>query len=293
MKNQERDSLHRFLFENIPVRGEVVHLDASWQAALAQIEYPEEIRDLLGQAMAASILMASSLKFDGTLTMQLQGNGILQLLVVQATSESNIRGLARWEGEVSEKSLQQLTGEAARLAITVEQSGVEERYQGIVPLEGETLAACLESYFSRSEQLPTRMFLHASESSAAGMLLQAMPGHEAAVNDWQHVTTLGETITREELLGLEAEAVLHRLYHQDDVRLFESEPVAFRCSCSRDRISGMLRSLGADEVHAILDEQDEVAVSCEFCGKEYTYDRVDAEALFAGDPAAPGTRTTH
>lgn len=293
MDPKDRDSLHRFLFEKLPVRGELVHLDASWRAALEQIDYPENIRNLLGEAMAASVLLASTLKFDGAMTLQLQGSGPLSLLVVQCTSQMNLRGLARWEGGIEGLDLQGLAGGEGRMAITIEQEGKRERYQGIVPLEGKNLAECFENYFQRSEQLPTRLFLTAGEASAAGMLLQVLPGHERDQNAWEHVTTLGATITPEELLQLDAPKILHRLYHEDDVRLFESTPVAFRCSCSRERIGGMLKSLGSAEAHDILEEQGRIEVSCEFCGKQYEFDKVDVEALFSAEVPHSGSRRTH
>ncbi|HEX7046745.1 MAG TPA: Hsp33 family molecular chaperone HslO [Gammaproteobacteria bacterium] len=294
MKAKDRDSLHRFLFDQMPVRGEIAHLDASWRAALEQIDYPDVIRDLLGEAMAACVLLASSMKFEGGLTLQLQGGKPLTFLVVQCTSTLNLRGLARWEGDLPEDGgLQALTGDDARMAITIEQKKNSERYQGIVPLEGETLAKCFEDYFQRSEQLPTRLFLAATDECAAGMLLQVLPGHEGEDRAWEHVETLGETITPNELLELDAPNILHRLYHEDDVRLFESTPVAFRCSCTRDRIADMLRSLGSAEAHEIVAEQGSVDVSCEFCGREYGFDAVDVEALFSSDASSEGSRSTH
>lgn len=279
------------------MRGEIAHLDSSWRAALEQIDYPPVIRDLLGEAMAAAVLLASSMKFEGGLTLQLQGGRPLTLLVVQCTSSLNLRGIAHWEGEeegdLPEGNLRQLIGDEARMAVTIEQKDRAERYQGIVPLEGATLAECFESYFYRSEQLPTRIFLAASEGCAAGLLLQVLPGNESAQDDWQHVTTLGETISANELLELDAPNILHRLYHEDDVRLFEGSPVSFRCSCNRERITGMLRSLGSEEVHGIIDEQGSVDVSCEFCGREYVFDKVDVEEVFAADIPPAGSHAKH
>lgn len=294
MEAKDRDSLHRFLFEKMPVRGEIAHLDASWRAAKEQIDYPAAIRDLLGEAMAAAVLLASTLKFEGSMTLQLQGGSPLTLLVVQCTDGLNLRGLAHWEGELpADGGLQSLTGAGARMAVTIEQRRTGERYQGIVPLEGATLAECFEEYFARSEQLPTRLFLAATDRCAAGMLLQVLPGHEGEDRAWQHVTALGQTITPDELLELDAPNILHRLYHEDDVRLFESTPVAFRCSCHRERIADMLRSLGSKEAHDILEEQGAVSVSCEFCGRRYEFDAVDVEALFSADPPPDGSHSMH
>ncbi|MCG8434667.1 MAG: Hsp33 family molecular chaperone HslO [Gammaproteobacteria bacterium] len=292
LQARDKDSVRRFIFENLPVRGEVVHLDASWRAALERVDYPESVRTVLGEAMAAAVLLASMLKFKGSMTLQLQSEGLLKLLVVQCTSEMNVRGLARWEGEVAGLTLSKLT-EGGRMAVTIQQQDKGEQYQGIVPLEGDSLAASFEAYFQRSEQLPTRLWLSANEESTAGMLLQMLPDKVSETDAWDHTVTLADTLTDAELVQLSAKEILHRLYHQDDVRLFEANPVVFRCSCSRDRIADMLRNLGRAEIDSILVERDNVKVDCEFCGKEYIFDRVDAEQLFADGIAQPGSSETH
>ncbi|MGH8372433.1 MAG: Hsp33 family molecular chaperone HslO [Gammaproteobacteria bacterium] len=286
----EHDSLRRFIFENLPVQGRHVHLDASWRAVLERQDYPAPVRALLGQAMAATALLSATLKYEGSITLQVQGNGCVHLLVVQCTSQLNLRGLARWHGELSDTSLAALIGDG-KLVLTIE-TGKGERYQSIVPLEGDTLASSLENYFVRSEQLPTRLWLSAGETSAAGLLLQVMPDREREPDAWQHVTVLAETVTERELSELSAEQLLHRLYNEDDVRLFDSAPVSFRCQCSRERIESTLRSLGEDEVQGIVREQGSVHVECEFCARAYDFDPVDVQALFSSDaqPVQPGVR---
>lgn len=292
----DRDSIHRFLFEEFPVRGEIVHLDATWQAVLERFDYPPHIRSILGELMAATVLLASTLSFSGTLTVQMLGKGPLHLLVVQCTSRMNLRGLARWNGEVPDAALSIMTG-VGRLAITVESPGEGRRYQGIVPLEGENIAECLQNYFRDSVQLPTRLWTAAGERGASGLLLQKLPTDERRTNiesdDWNRVQILADTITSEELLNLADEEILRRLFHEDDIRLFESAPVSFRCACSRLRVEAMLRSLGAREIESILNERGEVEVRCEFCNKAEAFDRVDAEQLFAGTPQAPPSGSVH
>jgi len=288
----EHDTLRRFIFEKLPVQGRYVHLDASWCAVLDRQEYPAPVRALLGEAMAAMALLSATLKFDGAITLQVQGNGPLHLLVVQCTSRLSLRGLARWRGDLPDSSLQNLLGEG-RLALTIEPSGKGERYQGIVPLEGETLAASLEGYFQRSEQLPTRLWLAAGDDSAAGLLLQVMPERQRNPDAWQHVTVLADTVTSKELKTLSAEHLLQRLYHEEDVRLFEATPVAFRCQCSRARIEATLRSLGAEEMHSILREQGKVHVDCEFCGRGYEFDEVDVQTLFVPEAQSAHSGTRH
>jgi molecular chaperone Hsp33 len=281
MDMSEHDTLRRFIFERLPVQGRHVHLDASWRAALERQDYPAPVRALLGEAMAAAALLSATLKFDGNITLQIQGTGPVHLLVVQCTSDLSLRGLARWSGELASLDFRGLVGDG-RLVMTIEQKNKSERYQSIVPLEGETLSSSLESYFVRSEQLATRLWLTAGDASASGMLLQMLPDKQGDADAWQHVTVLSDTLKRAELAGLSAQEILHRLYNEDDVRLFEGAPVAFRCQCSRERIEDTLRGLGHDEVQSILKEHGRVDVDCEFCGRRYSFDLVDVESLFSG-----------
>lgn len=292
MEMSEHDTLRRFIFETLPVQGRHVHLDASWRAALERQDYPAPVRGLLGEAMAAAALLSATLKFDGNITLQIQGSGPVHLLVVQCTSELNLRGLARWNGELTPLSFRELIGDG-RLVMTIEQHGKAERYQSIVPLEGETLSASLESYFARSEQLATRLWLTAGDASASGFLLQMLPDKQGDSDAWQHVTVLSDTLKQAELTGLSAQEILHRLYNEDDVRLFDGAPVAFRCQCSRERIEDTLRGLGHDEVQSILKEQGRIDVDCEFCGRRYSFDAVDAESLFSGPFHLQGDKVRH
>jgi molecular chaperone Hsp33 len=292
MDMSEHDTLRRFIFERLPVQGRHVHLDASWRAALERQDYPAPVRALLGEAMAAAVLLSATLKFDGSITLQIQGTGPVHLLVVQCTSDLSLRGLARWSGELAALDFRGLVGDG-RLVMTIEQKSKTERYQSIVPLEGETLSSSLESYFARSEQLATRLWLTAGDASASGMLLQMLPDKQGDADAWQHVTVLSDTLKQAELAGLSAQEILHRLYNEDDVRLFEGTPVAFRCQCSRERIEDTLRGLGHDEVQSILKEQGRVDVDCEFCGRRYSFDLVDVESLFSGSFHLSGGSARH
>ncbi|WP_303907822.1 Hsp33 family molecular chaperone HslO [Thiohalomonas denitrificans] len=285
------DTLQRFLFENLGIRGELVRLDASWQAVLERQDYPPVVRTRLGELMAASILLSATLKFDGSMTLQVRGDGPIGMMVVECTSARTLRGLAHWEGEPDEASLTGQFGDA-RLIITIDQKKTgRDRYQGIVPLEGDSFAEAIEGYLYRSEQLPTRLWLAADSDSAAGLLLQDLPGQYSEEDAWNRVSTLAETVTEPELLDLEQGEVIRRLFHEEDVRVFESEPVSFRCSCSRERVESALRGLGHDEVTDIIRTEGEVAVNCEFCNRRYAYDAVDVERLFAG-PEQPEVSTT-
>lgn len=287
------DSLQRFLLESTPVRGEIVHLDATWRAVLERRRYPAPLQALLGDMMAAAALLSAILKFEGSLIMQMQGNGPVQLLVVEATSEHTLRATAKWEGELAQGNVTELLG-AGRFVISIVPNSGRQTYQGIVAIEGESIAQVLEHYMAKSEQLETRLWLASDSQQAAGMLLQKLPAAPTQDADaWNRATQLGETIRREELLSLPAREIIRRLYHEEDVRVFESRPVAFRCSCSRERVTSMLRMLGHDEVRSIIAERNTVEVDCEFCGRHYTFDAVDAEQVFAANVITRAQPTKH
>lgn len=293
----DRDTLHRFEFDNIPVRGEIVKLEATFREVTSRHEYPPTISDLLGELIVAASLLSATIKFEESLIIQLQGDGPVNLAVVEVSNQHTVRGLAHWEGDISEPGLNKLLGEG-RVVITVDPSSETNRYQGIAPLEGDTISETIESYLARSEQLKTRLWISVENGIAAGMLIQKLPVDddfdlEDETNEtWDRIEQLGSTITSEELLGLPVIKILHRLFHQEDVRLFEPEPVSFRCSCSRDRVRGVLRALGYDEVMSILEEREKIGVNCEFCNLHYEFDRVDAEQVFVSElsPDVPATR---
>jgi molecular chaperone Hsp33 len=282
MSETEHDCLLRFIFENAPIRGELVHLDASWKTVLDRNDYPKPILKLLGEMMAASALFSSTLKFSGTLTIQLQGSGPVSLMVMEATSEHTLRGIAKWKEGTDAQTLTELVG-SGTLAITLDSDLGKERYQGVVEIVGETLADSLEHYLTHSEQIDTKIWLAADDKSAAGMLLQRMPGDIEAekMETWERAIHLATTVTERELLELPGRALLHRLLHEEDIRLFDPEFISFRCSCSRDRVAGMLKTLGLKELQSILEEEAAISIDCEFCSKPYSFDRVDAEQLFA------------
>jgi len=287
------DSLERFVFECAPIQGRIVHLDATWRAVLERRNYPAPVRDLLGEMMAASALLTATLKFDGRMIMQVRGDGPVQLLVVECSSERAMRAIAQWAGTVPEGTPSQLLGNG-RLVITIDPFKGRERYQGVVELEGESIAHILEGYFARSEQLATRLWLAADSYHAAGMLLQRLPDKDSPDDDaWDRATHLGSTLTREELLALPAKDILHRLYHEEDVRLFQRVPVSFRCSCTRVRVEGALRLLGEAEVRSILVDKGRVDVDCEYCGNHYEFDVIEVEELFLTGHTTPTPPTRH
>jgi molecular chaperone Hsp33 len=286
------DSLQRFIFEGAPVRGELVHLDATWRAVLERHEYPGPLRAVIGELMAAAALLSATLKFDGSLILQIQGNGAVKLIVVECTSEHTMRATAKWDG-VPDGSFRELVGDG-RFVITIAPTDVTQTYQGIVELTGESVSQVLEHYMSTSEQLETRLWLACDAAQAAGMLLQRVPGSAGEDSDaWTRAVTLGETVRNEELLMLPGTQVIRRLYHEEDVRVFDPRVVSFRCSCSRDRVVNMLRMLGHEEVKSIVAERGEVEVNCEFCNRHYGFDAVDAEQIFAADLQTRAGSTRH
>lgn len=279
----DRDCLHRFVFEGLPIRGHLVHLDAAWRALIEHRHYPEAIRNTLGEAVAASLLLAATIKFDGVLSLQVQGEGPVHLLLAQCTSGLGVRGLARYREPAADAGAVSAMFGEGNLTVTLENEDRTQRYQGIVPVSGERLAESLQVYFETSEQLPTRLWLHADARGASGMLLQRLPGVDGAevADAWRRLQMLGDTLTPAELSDLADTEILRRLFNEDDLRLFDPAPVYFRCRCSRERVAGMLNALGEDETRSVLRERGNVEVSCDFCNKTYRFDAVDVEQLFA------------
>jgi len=288
---RKRDMQQKFIIDSCDARGQLVQLDDVWAEATARTEYPPSIRQILGEAFVAATLLANTVKFDGKLTLQVRGEGPVHLLVVQVSNEAKVRGLARWGSVPPSSELQTAFGSDARMTITIEANRDAEPYQGIVPLEGESLATALQTYFRTSEQLPTELYLAVSSTTAAGMLIQKLPVEKRTWHDadgWQRARVLCETLTAEEICTEPAQTLLHRLFHEERVRLFDALPVQFHCSCSRERTNGMLLGLGQAEVDSIIEEQGSVEITCEFCDALYAYDAVDVAALFKGVSQATG-----
>lgn len=304
-----RDEVRRFIVENRPVRGHWVRLEGAWRELRAHRDYPQPVRELLGQAVAASVLLAATLKFRGQLTLQLQGNGAVSLLVAQCTHDYRLRAVARFdqaaidrldlpagEAHPSETRLfRHLVGSEGRFAVTVEADERSMRYQGIVPLSGDSLAGSLEAYFARSEQLPTRVLLAADGDCGAGVLVQKLPDDSASDDAqmrevWEEAERGIERLSAEDLLRRPVEELLGRGFAEHDMRLFRGAPVQFECRCSHGRVTGLLRALGADEVRDVLREQGAVTVTCEFCHRPYRFDEGDIAALF-DDGTDPGSNS--
>ena len=276
---KQQDCLIRFLFEELGVRGEWVRLEKSWQQAKQhQILVNAAVESQLGQALAAVVLLSATIKFKGAMVMQVQGGGDLKALVAQSTNERMIRGLVRSDAQVNGANLQQMIGEGGRLVLTVESENAQP-YQGVVGVDEQNLAGVLRTYFNQSEQLDTRLWLFANESYAAGLFIQELPGEQQDKTDWEHIEVLADTVTADEMYTLDCEQLLHRLFHEEVVRLYEPESVEFKCNCSRQKIGSTLAALGRSELETILLERNTIEVDCQFCGEQYQFDKVDVESL--------------
>lgn len=282
------DFTQRFIFDDADVRGELVSLEGSYAQVLAKHTYPQPVAKLLGEFVAAAALLAGTLKFDGLLILQARSEGPVPLLMVECSNALEVRGLARYnEALIGQQDGLQALMPDGTLAMTIDPTQ-GKRYQGIVTLDGEDLAACFSNYFAQSEQLGTRFWLEADGQRARGMLLQQLPAEQRKdpqerAENWQHLVALAETLSAEELLGLNNETVLHRLYHEEQVRLFDRQPVVFQCSCSRERSGRALISLGKEDALAVVREQGGVAeIDCQFCNERYLFDAADVAQLFAG-----------
>lgn len=293
------DFTQRFIFDNTDVRGELASLEESYAHVLAKHTYPEPVAALLGELLAAASLLVNTLKFDGLLILQARSKGPIPLLMVECSSDRELRAIARYEEDQirSDASLQELMPEGV-LALTVDpREG--QRYQGLVALDGATLAECFSQYFVNSAQLPTRFWLYADGQRARGMLLQQLPADRITDSDereasWQHVVALAATLTAEELLGLDNETILQRLYHEEAVRLFDATDIKFHCSCTRERSERALVSLGFADLQLLLAEQGgKIDVDCQFCNQRYLFDAADVAQMFAEQDATDASSTVH
>ena len=290
MKNS--DQSQRFLFEDHPIRGQHVSLDQSWQEIAQQGELEGRGLSLLGEALVVVALLVDTLKIEGSVTLQIRGTGPLELLVVEANSKHGVRGTARQVGEIDEQAdLQQIFGSDV-LVITIKAEGAEP-HQGIAPLRGINLSDALEYYFATSEQLPTHFCLACDAENASGMLIQKLPGKLTDDDAWDRVLHLASTVTEDELQRLALGELLHRLFNEETLRLFNSHTIKFSCSCSRERTAAMLLSLGKAEASEILETEGEISVSCEFCSTNYSFDQIDVDQVFGEGGTVPPSATTH
>ncbi|MSP86451.1 MAG: Hsp33 family molecular chaperone HslO [Methylotenera sp.] len=302
MKNNQ-DSLQRFVFESSPVRGNLVNLTQTLQQALNKQNLATGLRKSLGELMVASTLLAATLKINGALVLQIQSKGALKLLVVECSSGAGtalkIRATAKWSGEIKDQQSMFDLIEHGQFIITLDPKDGGQAYQGIVPLEGDSISAILENYMLRSEQIDTKIYLYCDGESAAGMLIQKLPDTMNQMTQaqdadlWNRVGHLASTVTDDELLHLPTETLLTRLFVEENVRLFEATDTQFYCSCTHESVANMLRMLGHDELTGIIEERGIIEVNCDFCNALYTFDKVDAAQLLATETLIPSNPKVH
>ncbi len=284
------DQLYRYLFKQADVRGELVRIQDSYQQMLANHDYPLPIQTLLGELMAATALLTATLKFEGDIALQIQSEGIVRYAVVNGTEKQQLRGVARWEGEVPDNDFTAMFQKGFLVITITPKQG--ERYQGIVALDKPSLAECLQGYFEQSEQLPTKVILHTrsgDKPSAGGMLLQVLPSGDSDLMQFDHLAQLTQTITPDELFDIAPEDVLHRLYHQEEVEVYQPASLCFQCSCSRDRSADALANVSKEELLDVIAQEGEVAITCQYCNSKYTFDAIDVEAIHTGSFAQSTT----
>ncbi|MFC0927015.1 Hsp33 family molecular chaperone HslO [Pasteurella multocida] len=275
--NTDNDKLYRYLFQDRAVRGEWVRLNQTFNDTLNTHQYPKVIQNLLGEMMVATSLLTATLKFEGDITVQVQGDGPLKLALVNGNHQQQIRALARLQADVSDDmSLAQLVGKGVLVITIAPTEG--ERYQGVIALDKPTITACLEDYFVCSEQLQTQLIIRAGEFEgqpvAAGMLLQIMPDGSGSPEDFEHLATLAATVKEEELFGLTAEELLYRLYHEEHVEIFPSQPISFFCGCSQERSGAALLLISDEELDEVLAEHNgTIDMQCECCGTHYFFNK--------------------
>jgi molecular chaperone Hsp33 len=281
------DNILRFMFDATDIRGEIVSLQESYRHAVLEHNYPAGVQQLLGEFVAAVVLLSSTLKFAGSVILQARSDGQIPTIMAECSNDFRVRAIARDAEHATATAFNELLKDGT-LAITIDPIK-GNRYQGIVPLAGNSLAECLAQYFQQSEQLNTFFWLSADNNSASGFMLQELPKSHmtdanARADNWQHVTHLAATITNEELLSLSHEALLYRLYHEDKVRLFEPRDVRFGCSCSEQRTREMIKSIGQQEAKSILADEGVINVLCEFCNHNYQFDSLAIVDIFNEEP---------
>ncbi len=275
------NEVQNFMFEGLGIRGAIVRLEETWRQVLAQHHYPARLQKLLGEGVAATVLLTTGLRGTPKISLQLQGEGPVKLLLIQCSPELKVRGMAQWRDASDEESL---LGEG-RLSVNLETGEDSQIFQGIVPLVGTELDACLEEYFRQSEQLPTRLTLASTESGVAGLLLQALPSHDPTDDTFDTAAALAATVSAQALSELPADRLLTRLFSDYEIRLYEPRSVTHDCRCTPEHLAGVVRMLGADELASLIEGNGEVELTCEFCNRTFNYDAEAVAAILDGTSA--------
>jgi len=279
----QQDLLHRYLFDNLDVRGELVQIDNAYNEMIAKHNYPEPVKALLGELLVATCLLTATLKFEGEIAVQLQGDGPVKYAVINGDVQQNMRGIARLQHEVTGSTVKELIGQGYMVITITPTQG--ERYQGIVPLEHDTLSECIESYFEQSEQLKTRLWFATDTeegcAKACGLFLQVLPvDKQKSIEDFAHLEALSNTIKDEELLELDANTILTRLYHEDNPRVFDPQPIQFKCGCNREKTMTALVNVGQQTLLDDVEKNGEIKISCHYCLKDYVFNEQDIKSIF-------------
>lgn len=290
------DVINRFLFENKSIRGEIVSLESSFQSILESADYPEFLQLLIGELMVTASLLTATLKFEGEIALQIQSEGPIRYIIINGTHDQKLRGVARWDETIIEapKSFKECFKKGI-LAITLTPKD-GNRYQGMVSLDKASLAQCVDDYFLQSEQLLTKVFLTSTlekTPKAAGLLIQIVPTTSESSNvrenpDFEHVAHIANTVSSHEILSLSHAEMIHRLYHDEAIRMFEPQQVAFFCDCSRERSASALKSVDKAELLAIINEDGQISMDCQFCHNVYVFDEIDVQNIHRQN-MGPGT----
>jgi molecular chaperone Hsp33 len=298
---ETKDTLQKFIFDNAAVRGELVEISDTWREIQARHGYPKAVRAMLGEMVAAAALLSANLKFNGSIVMQIHGHGPVRLMVVECDADLRIRATAKLAPDADiadDATMNELlnVNRLGRFVITLdplEKMPGQQPYQGIVPLDGDSMATVIENYMLRSEQMDTKLWLAADDKVSRGLLLQKLPRHsgkddqtvqaseEEDLETWNRAVMLGSTLKQEELLSTDIETLLNRLFWEETIRVFDPQHPQFHCSCTREKVGNMLKMLGQPEVESALADLGELGINCDFCGKHYAFDKVDCAQLFA------------
>ena len=282
--NDELDTLQRFMFEHASIRGEIAHLDETYKTILNQRPYPPMVKRLLGEALVSCLLMTGSIKFEGEITLQFRGDKRLPLLIVQCDHLLQLRGFAKYQHDGDDMDYNAAFLEGS-MGVTINQYNQTQVYQSVVPIGSLSMADNLMQYFAQSEQVASRVWLAVNDQMAAGILLQLMPSQDTKQREefWEYAVQIGQTISEHELLTLDNPTILHRLYHETELRLYPARPVRFQCRCTEDKMKQALTVLGEAEVKTLLQEKGVVEVVCDFCSRRYTFDSIDVTLFWTLD----------
>ncbi len=280
------NEVQNFIFEGLGIRGSIVRLEETWRQVLAEHDYPERLRELLGEAVAATVLLTTGLKGSPKISLQLQGEGPVKLLLIQCSSKLKVRGMAQWREALANEPL---LGQG-RLSVNLDTGEGGRSFQGIVPIVSDRIDACLEEYFRQSEQLPTHLALTGTKQRVAGLLLQALPSNDPVDNTFEKAVTLAGSVSSSALTELPAARLLPKLFPDATIRLFKPHPVTHDCRCTPSHLAGVVRMLGADELASLIEETGQVELTCEFCNRAFAYDAADVEAILDG---ATPSQTLH